>query len=85
MKDHIPPQPANSFRIVLNLELRQKRIDTVLLQALRDQNDNMTLKHITRTEFKKLFDNKKIQIKGQNTRPSSALATGVTYIDILGF
>jgi hypothetical protein len=85
MQDNIPPRPPNSFRIVLDLSSRQKRIDTVLLQALRDQDENMALKHITRTAFKKLFDDKKIQIKGQNTRPSSALAKGITYIDILGF
>jgi hypothetical protein len=85
MKDTIPPKPKNSFRIVLELESRQKRADTVLLQALRDQDENMALKHISRTAFKELFDNKKIQIKGQNVRPSSALAAGTTYVDILGF
>ncbi len=85
MKDIIPPRPPNSFRIVLDLEMRQKRIDTVLLQALRDQNENILLKQISRLAFKKLFDDKKIQIKGQNARPSSALAKGLTYIDILGY
>jgi hypothetical protein len=85
MKDNIPPQPKNSFRIVLDLAVRVKRIDTVLLQALREQNDNMELKQITRTAYKELFDNKKIQIKGQNARPASSLAKGITYIDILGF
>ncbi len=85
MKDNIPPRPKNSFRIVIELEVRQKRVDNILLQALRDQDENMALKHISRAAFKKLFDDKKIHIKGQNARPSSALAVGTTYIDILGF
>jgi hypothetical protein len=85
MKDTIPTQPKNSFRIVLKLETREKRADTVLLQALRGQNENHALKHITRTAFKELFDKKKIRIKGQNVLPSSSLAPGTTYVDILGF
>lgn len=85
MKDNIPPRPPKSFRIILDLAARAPRIDTVLLQALRDQDENMALKHISRTAYKELFDKKRIHIKGQNTRPSSALAKGITYVDILGF
>ncbi len=85
MKDHIPPRPKKSFRIILDLSSRAPRLDTVLLQALRDQDENMELKHISRAAYKKLFDDKKIHIKGQNTRPSSSVATGLTYVDILGF
>lgn len=85
MQDHIPPQAKNSFRIVLELNSSEKRLDTVLLQALRDQNENINLKNISRTAFKDLFKNGKVIIKGQNARTSSALAKGTTYVDILGF
>ena len=85
MQDHIPPQMKNSFRIVLELNSAQKRLDTTLLQALRDQNEDINLKNISRTDFKELFNTKKIFIKGQNARPSSAVAKGTTYVDILGF
>lgn len=85
MSENIPPRPPKSFRIVLELGAREPRIDTVLLQALRNQDENMELKQISRTAFKKLFDDKKIHIKGQSARPSSALAKGTTYVDILGF
>lgn len=85
MQDHIPPQAKNSFRIVLELNSAEKRLDGVLLQALRDQNDNINLKNISRVAFKDLFKNGKVLIKGQNAKTSSALAKGTTYIDILGF
>ncbi|MEK6627248.1 MAG: hypothetical protein AABY53_01375 [Bdellovibrionota bacterium] len=85
MQDHIPPQAKNSFRIVLELNSAQKRLDSVLLQALRDQNDNINLKNISRVAFKELFKNSKVLIKGQNAKTSSSLAKGTTYIDILGF
>ena len=85
MQDNIPPQAQNSFRIVLELNRAEKRLDSVLLQALRDQNENISLKNISRVAFKELFKNSKILIKGQNARTSSALAKGTTYVDILGF
>lgn len=85
MQDHIPPQAKNSFRIVLELNRAEKRLDSVLLQALRDQNDNMDLKNISRVAFKELFKKGSVLIKGQNARTSSALAKGTTYVDILGF
>jgi hypothetical protein len=85
MSDHIPPQPAHSFRITLELTRAEKRLDAVLLQAIKAQNENLDLREISRTQFKELFNSGKIQIKGQNARPSSAVAKGITYVDILGF
>ncbi len=83
--NNIPDQAKNSFRIILELPFKQPRIDTVLLAAIRSQDRNPTLKAISRTAYKDLFKQKKILIKGQSTRPSSALAAGTTYVDILGF
>ena len=79
-----PPQPANSFRVKLELTTRQ-RIDNVLLAELKRQDDNSALKGISRTAFKQLFKEKRIMLKGQSAVPSSLLATGITYVDILGF
>lgn len=83
--DNIPAQPPNSFRITLELNRPERRLDTVLLQAIKAQNDNLNLREISRTEFKELFNSGKIQIKGQRARPSSGLARGITYVDIIGF
>lgn len=83
--DKIPEQPANSFRITLELYKAEKRLDNVLLQAIKQQNDNLTLREISRKDFKELFNTGRIQIKGQNARPSSGVAKGTTYVDILGF
>jgi len=85
MQEHIPPPPPNSIRIVLELVRAEKRIDTVLLRALKEQNSNLNLREITRTTFKALFTNGQILIKGQRARPSSGLAKGTTYVDIIGF
>lgn len=85
MQDNIPIQAKNSFRIVLELNMAEKRLDTVLLQALRAQNDNINLKNISRLNFKELFKSGKILIKGQKAKTSSAVAKGVTYVDILGY
>jgi ribosomal 50S subunit-recycling heat shock protein len=85
MSDNYPPRPPKSARIVITLDRSQKRLDNVLLQALRDQEDYSKLKALSRAAFKELFNEGKIQIKGQNARPSSALAAGTTYVDILGF
>lgn len=80
-----PPKPANSFRVTLNLPLAVPRLDQVLLEELRKQTENLTLKNISRSEFKELFKSGKIQIKGQRAHPASSLAQGTTTVDILGF
>ncbi len=80
-----PPQPENSFRVAINLEHPESRMDGVLLEALRAQDENQELKNISRTALKALFNESKIFIKGQRARSSSALAKGVTYVDILGY
>jgi hypothetical protein len=77
--------PANSFRVTLTVLTAKPRIDQVLLEALRAQSRNTILKRISRTEFKDLFKRKRILIKGQPATPSSALASGTTEVDILGF
>jgi hypothetical protein len=81
------PQMTNqkAFRITLTLSSPQPRLDTVLLAEIRAQDRNLELKRISRTAYKKLFDEKRITIKGQNARPSSGLHTGTTDVDILGF
>ncbi len=81
-----PPKPPHkAFRIKIELTSSRPRLDAVLMDELRKQNRNLALKNISRTEFKALFNKKKIRIKGQPARPSSALASGVTWVDILGF
>jgi hypothetical protein len=74
-----------SFRVTLELSNPLARLDSILLDELRKQDRNVTLKRITRSQFKNLFKEKRITIKGQNAKPSSALARGKTDIDILGF
>ena len=83
MSENVPPRPPNSTRITLQLDKSESRLDTVLLAAVRQQNENSTLKAISRTDFKELFNAGKITIKGQRARPSSGLAAGTTYVDIL--
>lgn len=85
LNDHVPPQPPHSFRVILELNSSGVRLDAVLLKSLRDQKENLDLQNITRTTFKTLFQTGKILIKGQRAKPSSTLAKGTTYIDILGF
>ncbi|MFZ3231338.1 MAG: hypothetical protein WA160_14105 [Pseudobdellovibrio sp.] len=85
MQDHIPAQPANSFRIIITQTRSGERLDGVLLKALREQNENINLKNIARVPFKELFSSGKIFIKGQRAKTSSTLAHGITYVDILGF
>lgn len=85
MSDFVPPRPPKSFRIVLELNRPERRLDNVLLAAIKGQNENLTLREVTRTEFKDLFKNGKILIKGQRATPSSAVAKGTTYVDILGY
>jgi hypothetical protein len=83
MSDIVPPRPPKSTRIVLELVRSEKRLDNVLLAALREQNENPMLKLISRVDFKELFNSGKVTIKGQRARPSSGLAAGTTYVDIL--
>lgn len=85
MTDSVPAPVPNAFRIALTLEYPESRMDNVLLKALREQTENPKLKEISRSALKDLFNDKKILIKGQRAKSSSALAKGTTYVDILGF
>lgn len=85
VQDNIPPRPPHSIRITLDLPSRQDRMDNVLLKALHEQCENPLLKNMSRTALKALFKDGKILIKGQRATQSSALAKGITYVDILGF
>jgi|GEM_PF-901652 len=80
---HEPAPVAGAFRVALKINSRQKRMDVHLLEALRGQEDWEALKRISRTQFKKLFDEKKILIKGQPAKPNSALNSGTTYVDLI--
>ncbi|MBC7429312.1 MAG: hypothetical protein H7336_11910 [Bacteriovorax sp.] len=80
-----PPRPPKSFRIVLNLNYRETRMDNVLLKALHEQDENASLKIISRGALKDLFTKSKIEIKGQRAKSSSAINKGLTYVDILGY
>ena len=82
---YVPERPAKSFRVIINLNYRSERMDTVLIEALRNQNENATLKIISRGALKELFTNGKIEIKGQRAKSNSAINKGITYVDILGF
>lgn len=84
-ENNIPPRPPHSYRITLTLNSRKDRMDNVLLEALHNQTENITLKNLSRTALKALFKDGKILIKGQRATQSSALAKGTTYVDILGF
>ncbi len=83
--ENTPAQPANSYRITLNLDHPEERMDNVLLAALREQEENDALRAISRAGLKKLFAESRILIKGQRAKSSSSLAKGITYVDILGF
>jgi hypothetical protein len=83
MSEFIPPQPPKSFRVTLEVHTKNDRLDNILLAALRGQGENLDLQNISRTKFKELFMKGKIQIKGQNARPSSSINRGITYVDIL--
>lgn len=85
MKDFIPPKPPKSFRITLELNRSADRLDSLLLTAFKEQSEKPELKNISRTQFKNLFNNGKIEIKGQRAKPTSRLVAGTTYVDILGF
>lgn len=81
--DYTPVKPPQSFRLTIELNSRASRMDNILLAALKDQKEDLNLRIITRQGLKNLFNDGKVQIKGQRARPSSALAKGITYIDIL--
>lgn len=86
MTEHNLPEPPpvdGAYRVKLVMNSRQPRLDVHLLEALRAQEDNPFLKRISRTQFKRLFDEKKILIKGQPAKPSSSLHTGITYVDVI--
>lgn len=85
MNNNIPVQPKKSVRVIIELNWDEDRLDNILLEKIRNQEDNAALKSISRGRLKKLFAEGKVQIKGQNARPSSALAKGITYVDILDF
>lgn len=85
MTDFVPPSPPKSTRIVLELNRAENRLDSVLLTAIKNQNQNLTLREISRTQYKELFKSGKILIKSQRATPSSGVAKGTTYVDILGF
>lgn len=82
---YVPPRPAKSHRVVINLNYRSDRMDTVLIEALRAQSENASLKIISRGALKELFTAGKIEIKGQRAKSNSAINKGVTYVDILGY
>jgi 23S rRNA-/tRNA-specific pseudouridylate synthase len=85
MENNVPVKPKNSARITIELTWPEDRLDNILLEKIRTQEENLKLKNVSRSGLKKLFTEGKIQIKGQNAKPSSSLAKGTTYIDILGY
>ncbi len=80
-----PEKPKRSFRLTLTLTSPKPRLDQVLLGELRKQNRNLNLRTLSRNGLKELFKKKWIRIKGQPAVPSSSLARGVTYIDVIGY
>jgi len=78
-----PEVPENSFRITLELENKETRLDLVLLDALGKQDENEDFKSISKTQFKKLFTEKRVLIKGQSAKAKSSVNSGITYVDIL--
>ena len=85
MQDRIPPQPANSHRVTIEVHARLSRMDNKLLMVLKEQTENPKLQAISRNALKQLFLDGRIQIKGQRAKSSSAIAKGITYVDILGY
>ena len=78
-----PAELENSFRVTLELEERAERLDVVLFEALKNQDQNEELKIISKGQFKKLFVDKKVLIKGQNAKAKSSVSNGTTFVDIL--
>jgi hypothetical protein len=85
MQDFIPPQPEKSFRITLDLDRAQDRLDSCLLAAMKAQTQQPSLSQMSRSKFKHLFNSGHVLIKGQRAKPTSSLAKGITYVDILGY
>jgi hypothetical protein len=79
----IPEQPENSFRVTLELEASEPRLDIVLHDALKKQTENENLSQISKKALKDLFISKKVLIKGQSAKAKSNINVGTTYIDIL--
>lgn len=78
-----PEKPDNSFRVTLELQDKESRLDLVLLKALANQEENIELKNISKTQFKKLFTDKRVLIKGQSAKAKSSVNSGTTFVDIL--
>ena len=83
MTFNIPEKPENSFRVILELQAPEPRLDTILMDALKKQDENQDLKNISKIQFKKLFTEKKVLIKGQSAKAKSSIHSGTTYVDIL--
>ena len=81
---NVPVKPKDAFRIVLKVTSPKPRLDAVLIEEIR-KCEHKDLKLISRVKFKELFKKKHIRIKGQPATPSSSLAAGVTYVDIVGY
>lgn len=81
MEHNIPNVPNNATRIVIELTWPESRLDNVLLEKIRNEED-AKLRSISRGTLKKMFHEGKVQIKGQNAKPSSSLAKGTTYVDL---
>jgi hypothetical protein len=80
-----PPPPEGAVRVTLRLSSGGHRIDAVLLEELRNNAEQSALRNISRAGLKRLFKERRIVIKGQSAVPSSSLAAGTTFVDILGF
>ena len=78
-----PEVPEKSFRITLELDKKSARLDLVLKEAMSIQDENEDLKNISKTQFKKLFTEKRVLIKGQSAKAKSAVNSGTTFVDIL--
>ena len=81
MENNVPVLPKNAIRVTIDLSWPENRLDNVLLDKIRNEED-VKLRTISRGTLKKMFQEGKVQIKGQNARPSSSLAKGTTYIDL---
>ena len=80
-----PAKVEGSFRVTITLDSAAERMDDVLLNALQAQDENAELKSISKRALKRLFDDKKVFIKGQRAKATSRVNQGVTYVDISGF
>lgn len=83
MNYKIPEQPENYFRVTLELDQPHDFLYEALLEALHNQNENEDLNQVSKTLLKKMFNEKKILIKGQTAKIKSSVNSGITYVDIL--